>query len=163
MLLGCWQPAKGQVSSIFSACESSLRTVWRSCMFKNTCPAPSAARCSVLPPRPSITPAILPVLASIAASRLLPRSAVKMRFVFGPSMMPFGSSPAEIPCDRNSVHVRARNPAENRGGVQIQHNDFLVVGNVQPASFCIRCQVIPAVIASYGNRSTSWTLRNEPG
>ena len=59
---------------------------------------------------------------------------------------------AEIPCDRNSVHVRARNPAENRGGVEIQHDDFPVVGNVQPAAFCIRCQVIPAVIAGDGNR-----------
>ena len=79
MLLGWTQVgSRSHVSMILKVFTSSLCIFPMSCMFRNTWPAPSEARCSVLPVGRSIAPATFPVFASMAVSRLLPRSAVNM-------------------------------------------------------------------------------------
>ena len=82
MLLGCPQGARGQVFNIFRAWESDPeQRVAILHIQEDVRPASSEAKCSVLPPRLSIAPATLPVSASIAVRRWLPRSAVKIQRV----------------------------------------------------------------------------------
>src|SRR5690242_6058166 len=90
MLLGCSQGAKGHVFRTFSDCESSFNSVWRSCMLRNRRPDSSRAVCSVLPPRFALVAVIFPVFASMAVTRLAPRSAVKTLCVFLSKRMAFG-------------------------------------------------------------------------
>src|SRR5579863_6021398 len=58
---------------------------------------------------------------------------------------------SQSPDDRNAVDVAARNFSNDRGGIEIDHNHFFVMGDVEPATLAVGRQIIPAIIARNRN------------
>src|SRR5712691_10589202 len=53
----------------------------------------------------------------------------------------------QIPDNRNAVDVATGDFPNDRRGVEIEHDHFPVMGNIQTAAFRVGCQIIPSVIA----------------